>query len=80
MASPFWLSSQDRLARGQTRSACRYKGTVEEERRLFYVAVTRAWERLYLFHAPYRHAWSGHMFAEPSQFLTENAMSTLILR
>lgn len=51
--------------------------TVHEERRLFYVAVTRARERLYLFHAPYRPAWSGKVFAEPSRFLTGSVLKTL---
>jgi len=51
--------------------------TVHEEQRLFYVAVTRARERLYLFHAPYRHAWSGKVFAEPSRFLTGGVLKTL---
>lgn len=51
--------------------------TVHEEQRLFYVAVTRARERLYLFHAPYRHAWSGTVFAKPSRFLTGSVLATL---
>jgi DNA helicase-2/ATP-dependent DNA helicase PcrA len=50
---------------------------VHEEQRLFYVAVTRARERLYLFHAPYRHAWSGEVFAKPSPFLTDSVLATL---
>lgn len=54
-------------------------GTVDEEQRLFYVAVTRARERLYLFHAPYRHAWSGKVSAEPSRFLTRKVMATLAM-
>jgi len=51
--------------------------TVHEEQRLFYVAVTRARERLYLFHAPYRHTWSGKVFTEPSRFLTGSVLATL---
>jgi DNA helicase-2/ATP-dependent DNA helicase PcrA len=51
--------------------------TIHEEQRLFYVAVTLARERLYLFHAPYRHAWSGKVFAKPSRFLTESVLATL---
>lgn len=47
------------------------RGEIEEERRLFYVAVTRARERAYLFHAPFHHAPSGRSFNEPSQFLTK---------
>ncbi|HEX7079088.1 MAG TPA: UvrD-helicase domain-containing protein [Candidatus Eisenbacteria bacterium] len=45
-------------------------GELEEERRLFYVALTRARERVHLLHASYRRAWnaaSGGM----SRFLSE---------
>lgn len=50
---------------------------IAEQRRLVYVAVTRARGRLHLFHAPYRHAWSGEVFAQPSCFLTNQVMATL---
>ncbi|WP_236872594.1 UvrD-helicase domain-containing protein [Burkholderia pseudomallei] len=45
------------------------RGEIEEERRLFYVAVTRARKQLHLFHAPFYHAPSRQKFAEPSRFL-----------
>lgn len=43
----------------------------EEERRLFYVAVTRARKELYLFHAGSRRVYSGRLPARPSSFLEE---------
>lgn len=44
---------------------------IEEERRLFYVAVTRAMERLYLCYAVTRFQWGNLKFCEPSRFLDE---------
>jgi DNA helicase-2/ATP-dependent DNA helicase PcrA len=46
-------------------------GDIEEERRLFYVAMTRARERLYLSYAQYRTIWGSRDFQEPSRFLRE---------
>ncbi|MGY6177748.1 3'-5' exonuclease [Paraburkholderia strydomiana] len=43
---------------------------IEEERRLFYVAVTRARKSLHLFHAPFHHAPSRQQFSNASRFLT----------
>lgn len=54
-------------------------GKIAEERRLFYVAVTRAHRRVYLFHGPYRHAASGQPFSEPSRFGTSVVNATLVL-
>jgi DNA helicase-2/ATP-dependent DNA helicase PcrA len=45
---------------------------LDEERRLFYVALTRAKERLFLFDAKMRKAPSGGLYGvDPSVFLTE---------
>ena len=52
---------------------------IAEEERLFYVAVTRARKRVYLFHAPYHHAPSRKTFSEPSRFITSAVNATLIL-
>ncbi|MBK8046113.1 MAG: ATP-binding domain-containing protein [Anaerolineales bacterium] len=42
-----------------------------EERRLFYVGVTRAKRRLYLLHALRRSLWGGSELQTPSRFLDE---------
>jgi len=44
---------------------------LEEERRLAYVAITRAEEVLYLTHAMRRRVFGEELAAEPSQFLNE---------
>jgi DNA helicase II / ATP-dependent DNA helicase PcrA len=54
-------------------------GKIAEERRLFYVAATRARKRVYLFHGPYRHSASGQPFSEPSRFVTSAVKATLVL-
>lgn len=53
------------------------RNEIDEERRLFYVAVTRARKRLYLLQAPFHHAPSGQSFAEKSRFLTEAVKHSL---
>lgn len=47
------------------------RADLEEERRLFYVAVTRARERLALTHARSRYRFGSLQFNEPSRFLSE---------
>ena len=42
-----------------------------EERRLFYVGITRAMDRLYLLHCFRRSGWGGAETAEPSPFLND---------
>jgi DNA helicase-2/ATP-dependent DNA helicase PcrA len=44
---------------------------LEEERRLAYVAITRAEKFLYISHAMRRRVYGAEMTAEPSQFLNE---------
>ncbi|MBL7923567.1 MAG: UvrD-helicase domain-containing protein [Bacteroidia bacterium] len=44
---------------------------LEEERRLFYVAITRAEERLTLSMAATRYRWGNLVMCEPSRFLEE---------
>ena len=44
---------------------------LEEERRLFYVGVTRAGERLYLSHTKSRFRYGEHQASIPSRFLDE---------
>ncbi len=44
---------------------------LEEERRLAYVAITRAEKTLYVTHATRRRVYGEEMAAEPSQFLNE---------
>lgn len=44
---------------------------IEEERRLFYVAMTRAMKRLYLMFAQGRMLWGSLKFNGPSRFLDE---------
>jgi DNA helicase-2/ATP-dependent DNA helicase PcrA len=46
-------------------------GSVEEERRLCYVGMTRARERLFLSHAEIRRTHGTEQVASPSQFLRE---------
>ncbi len=44
---------------------------LEEERRLFYVAITRAEKKLFLSHAASRYRWGNLTGCEPSRFLEE---------
>lgn len=47
---------------------------LEEERRLCYVGMTRAEERLFLSHVRERYVWGSIKFHEPSRFLAEIPM------
>jgi DNA helicase-2/ATP-dependent DNA helicase PcrA len=47
------------------------RSELEEERRLFYVAVTRAEKKLFLSFAENRFIWGQYTFCEPSRFLEE---------
>jgi DNA helicase-2/ATP-dependent DNA helicase PcrA len=44
---------------------------MEEERRLFYVGITRAKEKLYLVYATRRSLWGNQLPTKPSRFLKE---------
>jgi len=44
---------------------------IEEERRLFYVAMTRAKEKLILSHCEQRFKWGNIIDCEPSRFISE---------
>ena len=52
-------------------SAKLYPREMEEERRLFYVAVTRAKKQCYLSYSSTRYKWGSLDFCEPSPFLDE---------
>ncbi|MCI4666739.1 MAG: UvrD-helicase domain-containing protein [Bacteroidia bacterium] len=47
------------------------RADLEEERRLFYVAVTRAEERLIMTHAKSRYRFGDIQYNEPSRFISE---------
>ncbi len=47
------------------------RADLEEERRLFYVAITRAQKKVFLSHAESRYRWGEFNFTEPSRFLDE---------
>ncbi len=47
------------------------RSDLEEERRLFYVAVTRAMKRLVLSYANMRYRFGNLMYCEPSRFIEE---------
>lgn len=48
-----------------------FAGDKEEERRLFYVALTRAREKVFLSFCRYRHAFGSKQINQPSQFLSD---------
>jgi DNA helicase-2/ATP-dependent DNA helicase PcrA len=47
------------------------RADLEEERRLFYVAITRAEKRLFLSYAQSRYKWGNLQFTEASRFISE---------
>ena len=47
------------------------RAELEEERRLFYVAITRAMNKLTLSYAESRYRWGNFSMCEPSRFLNE---------
>jgi DNA helicase-2/ATP-dependent DNA helicase PcrA len=55
----------------------RYRGTLEDERRLFYVAITRSQKFLHLTFAPVP---NNRLFQNPSEFLTDVYASKFVKR
>ena len=55
----------------------RYRGTIEDERRLFYVAMTRSQKFLHLTYSPVP---GNQLFQSPSQFLTDTYVSRFVKR
>jgi DNA helicase-2/ATP-dependent DNA helicase PcrA len=55
----------------------RYRGTVEDERRLFYVAMTRSQKFLHLTYSPVP---GNKLFQNPSQFLLDTYASKFVKR
>ena len=47
------------------------RSDLEEERRLFYVAITRAEKRLTLSYSTTRYRWGNLIYCEPSRFIDE---------
>ena len=47
------------------------RNELEEERRLFYVAITRAQKQVYLSYSISRYRWGKHIDCEPSRFINE---------
>ncbi len=47
------------------------RSELEEERRLFYVALTRAEHQAYLTYAQSRYRWGKFVDSEPSRFIEE---------
>jgi len=52
---------------------------LEEERRLFYVAITRAMKNVWISFARQRYSWGQLSFCEPSRFISELDESYLIM-
>ena len=59
------------MACSRIRVRPRIRPNLEEERRLCYVAMTRAERFLYVTHAMKRRVYGEELASEPSQFLNE---------
>jgi DNA helicase-2/ATP-dependent DNA helicase PcrA len=53
---------------------------IEEERRLCYVGITRAMDRIFLTGAEMRRSYSGLSYKEPSRFIAEIPAATMDVR
>ncbi len=47
------------------------RADIEEERRLFYVAITRGKEQVFMSYAESRYKWGNLQYSEPSRFISE---------
>ena len=47
------------------------RSELEEERRLFYVALTRAEKKVFLTYAASRYKWGNLTYSQPSRFIDE---------
>jgi DNA helicase-2/ATP-dependent DNA helicase PcrA len=65
----FIVGLEENLFPSQLSSSSRDE--LEEERRLFYVALTRAMEQVYLTFAQSRYRYGQLIYGEPSRFITE---------
>lgn len=66
------------IPNGAVRDAARYKGGIEDERRLFYVAVTRSQKFLYMTWAPI--PGKNNRYARPSEFWDSVIVSKRVKR
>ena len=62
------------------RAARTRPAAIEEERRLFYVGITRARQRLWLSYASRRFAYGTLITTEPSRFLNEIPAELMVVR
>ncbi len=67
----FIVGLEDHLFPSAPATEKRTPEAIEEERRLFYVALTRARENVWFSHASQRYKWGKLDFCSPSRFLTE---------
>lgn len=67
----FVVGLEENLFPSQPQDKRNAEEALEEERRLFYVAVTRAQENVWLSYANQRYRWGTLDFCKPSRFLEE---------
>ncbi len=67
----FIVGLEENLFPSQHQDQKQSEGSLEEERRLFYVALTRAKENVWFSYANQRYRWGNLDFCSPSRFLEE---------